>query len=60
MYVCVPTHQEPNTFHDRPGMTNTLILRMYKPDPSLGEQFPVEAIDPPVLYVGQTLNDGRR
>ena len=41
-------------------MTNTLILRMYKPDPILGEKFPVEEIDPPVLYVGQTLNDGRR
>lgn len=43
------------------GVSNTLILRIYKPDPVvMGEHGRVEDIEPPVLYVGNTVADGKR
>jgi hypothetical protein len=43
----------------RTGTTNTLILRMYKPDPYLNGTA-IDEIEPPVLYVGNTLENGAR
>ncbi|GAB5034909.1 Hypothetical protein NocV09_02200650 [Nannochloropsis oceanica] len=43
------------------GITNTLILRTFKPDPVvMGEFGRVEDIEPPVLYVGNNMADGSR
>jgi hypothetical protein len=55
-----PHPPPPHTHTPQKGATNTLILRMYKPDPSLNDTLRIDEIEPPVLYVGNTLNDGRR
>ena len=62
IHTHIPTLRSTTAFHHHtiPGVTNTLILRMYKPDPFLNDTLRIDEIEPPVLYVGNTLNDGTR
>lgn len=53
-------HPHTCTYHPHTGVTNTLILRMYKADPSLNGTLAIDELEPPVLYVGNAMSGDRR